>query len=231
MYSFLSPSNLQNTISSICEISIVHLNLHVKTIKMRAAMRLLASVKPERFLEAGNPTGLTGLFTHSSPRPTLLYLYSATLEKLKAIPEHSVYRQSTEALTKHRYNIVDSFKPPGYDEWRKRAEEKALKYKNILSDPKQYPHRVEIIGESVYVVTEHNDEKDERSIEWDGEEDIVKSERSAGTNNQRPRRQSNRSNRDETDWESEPSLEAVQYVIASYQRAHLPTTSSVGYES
>lgn len=179
-------------------------------------MRLLASVKPERFLEAGNPTGLTGLFTHSSPRPTLLYLYSATLEKLKAIPEHSVYRQSTEALTKYRYNIVDSFKPPGYDEWRKRAEEKALKYKNILSDPNQYPHRVEIIGESVYVVTEHDDEKDVRSIEWDGEEDIVKSERSAGTNNQRPRRQSNRSNIDETDWESEPSLEALQYVIASY---------------
>ncbi|KAK4499381.1 hypothetical protein PRZ48_009895 [Zasmidium cellare] len=90
---------------------------------MRAAFRLLASVqKSSQFLEAGAPTGLTGLFTHASPRTALLYTYHSTLEKLKQFPEHSVYRQSLEALTKHRMEIVESVRPAGLSEWQKRVE-------------------------------------------------------------------------------------------------------------
>lgn len=90
---------------------------------MRAALRLLASVqKGARFLEPGTPTGLTGLFTHASPRSTLLYLYSATLNQLKQFPESSVYRQSTEALTKHRMSIIENVKPAGLEEWQKRVQ-------------------------------------------------------------------------------------------------------------
>lgn len=91
---------------------------------MRSALRLLASVqRTSQFLEPGTPTGLTGLLTHSAPRSTLLYIYSSTLEKLATFPEHSVYRQSTEALTRHRMNIVESVKPQGLEEWQSRIKQ------------------------------------------------------------------------------------------------------------
>src|SRR6266487_2308508 len=69
-------------------------------LKMRATSRLFASVKSGRFLEPNTQTGLTGLLTHPSPRPTLIFVYNSILDKLKALPETSVYRQSTESLTK-----------------------------------------------------------------------------------------------------------------------------------
>lgn len=85
---------------------------------MQAARRLLAAVKPSAFLEPGAPTGLTGLYTHRSPRSALIYAYNSTLDKLKQVPETSVYRQSTEALTKHRLKIVESYLPTGYEAWQ-----------------------------------------------------------------------------------------------------------------
>src|SRR5262245_15199353 len=85
---------------------------------MRPTSRLLA-----RYLEAGTPTGLTGLWTHSTPRSTLLYLYGSTLNKLQSIPETSIYRQSVEAVTKHRMGLVEKMVPPGYNEWAARAKE------------------------------------------------------------------------------------------------------------
>ena len=84
---------------------------------MRPALRLLASVRSGRYLEPGNPTGLTGLYNHPAPRSTLLYLYNATLERLNEFPEHSVYRQSAEGLTRHRRSLVESVKPEGFDDW------------------------------------------------------------------------------------------------------------------
>lgn len=90
---------------------------------MRPAARLLAAVqKPVRYLEPGAPTGLTGLPTHASPRSTLLYVYNNTLEKLKFFPEHSVYRQSTEALTRHRLSVIENVKPAGLEEWQTRIQ-------------------------------------------------------------------------------------------------------------
>lgn len=90
---------------------------------MRPALRLLASVqRTSQFLEPGAPTGITGLFTHAAPRSTLLYLYSNTLEKLQQFPESSVYRQSTEALSKHRLSILESIKPQGLEEWQQRVQ-------------------------------------------------------------------------------------------------------------
>jgi NADH dehydrogenase (ubiquinone) 1 alpha subcomplex subunit 5 len=89
---------------------------------MRAATRLFTAVKQAEFLEAGAPTGLTGLLTHPSPRSTLVYLYSSTLDKLQQIPESSVYRQATEALTKHRLAIIQAAKPRGYEAWQQRVQ-------------------------------------------------------------------------------------------------------------
>jgi NADH dehydrogenase (ubiquinone) 1 alpha subcomplex subunit 5 len=86
---------------------------------MRTSSRLLAQAS--RFLTPGAPTGLTGVLTHAAPRPTLLYLYNSTLDKLKQFPEHSIYRQSVEALTKNRLAIVESVKPEGLAEWQTRV--------------------------------------------------------------------------------------------------------------
>lgn len=98
---------------------------------MRPSTRLYATVKSAaRYLEANTPTGLTGLPTHPSPRPALLYTYNKTLEKLRQLPKSSVYRQSCEALTKHRLQIVQDALPPGYEEWLQRTKQL------IESDPR-----------------------------------------------------------------------------------------------
>jgi NADH dehydrogenase (ubiquinone) 1 alpha subcomplex subunit 5 len=89
---------------------------------MRRTFRQLAAVKPSNYLEPGAPTGLTGLRTHPSPRSALVYLYSRTLDKLAQFPESSLYRQSAEALTKHRMSIVTSIKPERFEEWKQAAE-------------------------------------------------------------------------------------------------------------
>lgn len=142
---------------------------------MRRTLRLFAAVKPARYLEAGSPTGLTGLYTHNSPRSTLLYLYSSTLDKLKGAPESSVYRQSIEALTKHRMSIVAAAEPPGYQEWQAKAQ------KVLKENPDGFNIKADSIdGASAQVITKggqtfllrHDPEReDERYEEWDGELD------------------------------------------------------------
>ncbi|CAJ2512184.1 Uu.00g051990.m01.CDS01 [Anthostomella pinea] len=142
---------------------------------MRRTLRLFASVKP-RYLEPGNPTGLTGLYTHSSPRSSLLYLYSRTLTKLQQFPESSLYRQSIEALTKHRQAIVEAAEPPGYKEWAERAR-KVLKENpaqfDIVSGSKMDGAgaiQVESDGD-LFVHRANPQPKDVREEEWDGERD------------------------------------------------------------
>lgn len=137
---------------------------------MRTASRLFASVKPARFLEPGNPTGLTGLHTHPTPRSTLLYLYESTLDKLKAIPEHSVYRQSSERIVKHRMSIVESIKPTGYDEWAEKAKKMVEEHPELFNSTVASPHSLLRSGRSTFVVTEEQAEEDERLLEWDGED-------------------------------------------------------------
>lgn len=102
-------------------------------VKMRSTSRLLATVKSaSKYLEPNVPTGLTGLSTHPSPRPALIYTYKQTLKKLNQLPSSSVYRQSTEALTKHRLAIIEATKPDGYDAWLGRV------HKQIDANPEAY---------------------------------------------------------------------------------------------
>ncbi|KAH8729110.1 ETC complex I subunit conserved region-domain-containing protein [Phaeosphaeriaceae sp. PMI808] len=131
---------------------------------MRAAARLLASVKPGNFLEPGAPTGLTGLLTHASPRSALLYHYYGTLDKLKQIPESSVYRQSTEALTKHRLQIIEQSAPAGWNEWQEKIQAQVDQDPGLVSEIKKGN------GWSAAVLLA-NLEVDERATgaEWDGE--------------------------------------------------------------
>ncbi|KAJ1724665.1 hypothetical protein LPJ73_000737 [Coemansia sp. RSA 2703] len=53
-------------------------------------------------------TGIVGIPVNANARPQLLGLYKKTLDELKAkIPESAVYRQSVEAITVQRMNIVE----------------------------------------------------------------------------------------------------------------------------
>ncbi len=125
---------------------------------MRASLRLLAKVKPGTFLEANTPTGLTGLTTHPAPRPALILTYRQTLDKLKELPESSVYRQSAEALTKHRLAIIESAKPAGYEEWLSRVQEQ------IAANPEAYKAMKRSDGSFAHGMT-----PEERSDVWNGE--------------------------------------------------------------
>lgn len=186
---------------------------------MRTTSRLFATVKPGRFLEPGNPTGLTGLFTHPSPRSTLIATYNATLDKLQQLPEHSVYRQSTEAVTRHRLKVIETTKPEGYEEWVKRAEEKISAKPGIVQSIGRQMSPSEVDGRRP-VYDGPIQEEDDREIEWDGEEvrntlEGVRSEeerayqKTVGQNEPSPRL-------DAIEWESEPSLDAAQYAKAHF---------------
>ncbi|KAF2242962.1 hypothetical protein BU26DRAFT_609677 [Trematosphaeria pertusa] len=130
---------------------------------MRAAARLLASVRSGKFLEAGAPTGLTGLVTHPSPRSTLLYHYNATLDKLKQIPESSVYRQSTEALTRHRLKIIEEATPAGWDEWQERIQ------MQISEDPEAFQFVQTSGGTNIIAPKDQDIDTRLKDAEWDGE--------------------------------------------------------------
>ncbi|CAH0050026.1 unnamed protein product [Clonostachys solani] len=137
---------------------------------MRPTTRLLA-----RYLEAGTPTGLTGLWTHSTPRSTLLYLYGTTLHKLQSFPESSLYRQSVEAVTKHRLSLVEAQVPPGYDQWAVKAKAlvgqsaEAFRVNSGRIDGSEA--RTVKLGNRVFVIGQRHETGDPRVEEWDGEAD------------------------------------------------------------
>ncbi|KAI9729722.1 MAG: hypothetical protein M1834_006673 [Cirrosporium novae-zelandiae] len=135
---------------------------------MKPALRLFAAIKPTRFLEPNAPTGITGLLTHPAPRSALLYLYSATLDKLRTIPESSAYRQSTEALTRHRLEIVEAIKPEGWDTWQEKARKK------VEENPKAFKAVTFGAGsdseKTGFVSLKFGEVPDERDEEWDGED-------------------------------------------------------------
>jgi len=51
-------------------------------------------------------TGIHGIPVHPNPLPALSKTYEATLSLASSIPATSVYRQSVEALTQHKLQIV-----------------------------------------------------------------------------------------------------------------------------
>lgn len=137
---------------------------------MRPSLRLLA-----RYLTPGTPTGLTGLQTHPAPRSALLTLYRTTLDKLGNLPESSLYRQSTEALTKQRLSFVERAVPPGYEEWEAKARkiladnpDKFALAGDQLSSPGM--RTVHIEGKT-YLTPEERLQRDVRTEEWNGEGD------------------------------------------------------------
>lgn len=184
---------------------------------MRPALRLLANVKP-RYLEPFAPTGLTGLNTHPSPRPTLIYLYTSTLQKLQAFPESSAYRQSVEALTRHRLQIVESQKPAGFDAWLERVK------MTVGAEPERFAQLQRPDGSFSFVAKQEADYTDDpRGKEWDGEKVSPGTEGPARTPQESAEWQkiieesTTTAEKSEADhhelsmkWENEPSLDADQ---------------------
>jgi NADH dehydrogenase (ubiquinone) 1 alpha subcomplex subunit 5 len=186
---------------------------------------MLAAVKPARYLEAGNPTGITGLFTHPAPRSTLIYLYSSTLEKLKQLPESSVYRQSTEALTRNRLKIISSVVPAGFEEWAAKAKKIVAEHPEVFNTPEggvdyaKGRHLKETFDGRSFVTTKIDNEPDEINDEWDGDEDlepVLEGTRTTAERKSQAALGMKRPGEDEKQikWDPEPPLSADQYVVA-----------------
>lgn len=140
---------------------------------MRSSSRLFATVKSaSKFLEANTPTGLTGLSTHPSPRPALIYTYRKTLSRLEQLPPSSVYRQATETLTKQRLKIVEDTVPEGLDAWAERVK------KQIEASPAAYGKLIGPDGTFSYEGLGH-----EKAVPWDGEVD-KRTAQQEGTNSE-----------------------------------------------
>lgn len=189
---------------------------------MRPTVRALA-----RYLEPGTPTGLTGLWTHSTPRSTLLYLYGSTLDKLQSIPETSLYRQSVEAVTKHRMGLVEEASPPGYQEWADKARDLVSK------NPDQFRFasgrvdgseaRTVKFRDRLFVVGSKHEEGDIRYEEWDGEENdggqlegirtVAERKDQATWAERKPLE-----DHEKVEWKDEPQLTAEQYVPTELSR-------------
>lgn len=134
---------------------------------MRPTARLFATIVKgnTKRLESNTPTGLTGVLTHPSPRPHLIYLYNATLSKLSRFPEDSVYRKSTEALTKQRLAIVESALPDGLSEWQQRISQ-------LAAQPEATPERslARLMVQGKGYLPQVQDIRDSRYIEWDDDQ-------------------------------------------------------------
>ncbi|MCJ1445214.1 MAG: hypothetical protein MMC23_005719 [Stictis urceolatum] len=188
---------------------------------MQATKRLFATIttasgaSAARYLTPGNPTGLTGLLTHPSPRATLIQIYTRTLSALTQLPPSSAYRASTEALTKHRLSIVQSITPQNYTAWRARAskliEEHPEQFVGITgSAPKELvPEWVEASICARDVVGMSGVEREEQ--EWDGE-GFVEMQEGGGESegNFRKGESGPVSSGGRVGWEPSPALEAAQ---------------------
>lgn len=184
---------------------------------MRRTVRLLASVKAPRFLEPGTPTGLTGLLTHPAPRPTLIYLYSSTLEKLKALPSSSLYRQSTEALTNHRLNIIQSTIPEGLEEWKARSKSRIEAHPEIF-DPSHPKYTGDlhksITRNGISFIETRIDGRTRSEMDRDDDRQFLEGTRTAAERKDQDQIFDERpiTNLNKVPWEPEPPLTADQYV-------------------
>ena len=170
-------------------------------------------------LTTGAPTGLTGLLTHPSPRTQLLYLYSATLAKLRTLPASSAYRRATEALTSHRRSIVEATTPAGLDAWRQRAAPILAQHPALFTDARPRRGRAErfvraeVNGET-YVLERWVPDRGDKSREWGGREPAEPLEGPA-TQEERPLTELAQPPDEGMDevaeaWEAEPKLDAGQ---------------------
>jgi NADH dehydrogenase (ubiquinone) 1 alpha subcomplex subunit 5 len=111
-----------------------------------------------------------------------------------------VYRQSTESLTKSRLAIVQSVKPPGYDEWAARAKKIIADNPKVFESnkPTAFPEKGTLVkfakNRDVLLTIKNEIGEDQIYNEWAGER--IDQEEMTTRNN--------------IPWEAEPPLEATQ---------------------
>ncbi|CAD6501215.1 BgTH12-01469 [Blumeria graminis f. sp. triticale] len=181
---------------------------------MRRSLRKLSAAQPSRYLESGAPTGITGLLTHASPRATLMYTYASTLDALAQLPESSLYRQSTEAITKHRMSIVSAVEPAGLAEYVERVKKILAANPSNFDNYNGHTHHVEKAGKK-FIVIKPKPERDELTEEWDGmmDESSSKAKAEAGGENllsSAPEDEMDMNTDQKIDIEPEPQLTASQ---------------------
>lgn len=87
-----------------------------------ASTAVRATARPT-FLRTKRSTNLAGLDIHPDPLPELESTYTHTLHVLKALPETGVFRQSAEAVTQLRLDIVKANMTPASREDPRASEE------------------------------------------------------------------------------------------------------------
>lgn len=208
-------------------------NLYTLRDAMRNTLRLFAEVSRQpNYLHIGAPTGLTGITTHRSPRPHLLYLYNQTLSALSQLPPNSVYRQSTEALTRHRLAAVEATVPAGLEEWRSR----------IAAHVEEHKGRTRALCELMLkgkgYLPQDVQTEDERLVEWDDDIGTERAEGPRGVESQGVDQAKDFGQGVEVEEqgkvhptiEDEPALTADQCVATSYweeRRVMLTSTQSI----
>ena len=159
-----------------------------------------------------------------------MYTYSSTLDKLKDFPESSLYRQSTEALTKHRMSIVQSVVPEGYEAWAEKAKKTMSEHPDVFNTPEggvdfdNARHTKNTRDGKMFVVTKVDEEYDDTRVEWDGEEDTSPELEGVRTTEERKGQKVLGMERPGQDvktieWDPEPALTADQYVGSKMSHA------------
>ena len=146
-----------------------------------------------------------------------MWLYNATLARLSAFPENSVYRQSTEALTRQRLRTVASVEPAGFQEYKDRIG-------NLLGQSSGHTKQLiqQIIDGKGYEPIAGQD-PDEREVRWNGERVEARTEGPATARDLEtmPRLDEAESKREEVEEsqpeiEHEPQLTAEQWVSSQW---------------
>ena len=182
---------------------------------MRSSAIRLATAS-SKYLTPGNPTGLTGVLTHPSPRTELIALYTLTLAKLGKFPSNSAYRNATEALTKYRLAQAESVKPAGWDEWKTKADSLLQKYPDLFRvyrPSKQYV-RYDAGGGKVFISEQFIPERDPDEVEFEGRTlpNVRQGSRGIDDMTKLAERANmiNELEKGEHEWISEPKLDANQ---------------------
>ena len=121
-----------------------------------------------------------------------------------------MYRQSTEAITKQRFDVVNSVQPPGYEEWAQRAQ------RHVDDNPEVFGKGRDV--RKVYVPARLVSSVAEYDMEWNGK-GVGKLKSMEGTRTEVEKAKRAQvmeryvtSQIDPVHWENEPPLEATQLV-------------------
>lgn len=153
------------------------------------------------------------------------------MSKLQALPETSMYRQSVEAVTKHRMGLVEKIVPPGYEEWAAKAKElvnkNSAQFRVASGRIDGSEVRTVKLGDKIFVVGRKHEDVDERIEEWDGEADEGAELEGIRTAKEREDQvvwaeRKPLEDHEKVEWQDEPQMTADQYVYNPIGKFNCP---------